>query len=140
MDEAVREEAARWLSKASRDLASARKLAAGSDPYLDTAIYHCQQAAEKAIKGWFTFRSMRVQKTHDVRNLIAHAAEAEPRFAGWLETGHILTPYASAFRYPGEQLMPDQGEFEEALRHAEDFCAFVSSILPWELNSASLQP
>jgi HEPN domain-containing protein len=38
-----------WLVKAARDLASASRLAAGPEPYLDTAIYHCQQAAEKAV-------------------------------------------------------------------------------------------
>ena len=38
-----------WLVKAQRDLASARKLSTGPDPYLDVAIYLCQQAAEKAV-------------------------------------------------------------------------------------------
>lgn len=42
----------RWLTKSRRDLLSAKRLARGSEPYLDTAIYHCQQCAEKAIKGW----------------------------------------------------------------------------------------
>ena len=40
-----------WLIKAQRDLASARVLAANDPPLLDTAIYHCQQASEKAVKG-----------------------------------------------------------------------------------------
>jgi HEPN domain-containing protein len=39
-----------WMVKARSDLGTARKLANGPDAYLDTAIYHCQQAAEKAIK------------------------------------------------------------------------------------------
>ena len=39
-----------WLLKAKHDLDSACKLAAGNDPILDTAIYHCQQAAEKNHK------------------------------------------------------------------------------------------
>jgi HEPN domain-containing protein len=41
-----------WLIKAQHDLAAARKLALSPDPYLDVAVYHCQQAAEKAIKGF----------------------------------------------------------------------------------------
>ena len=45
MDKATLELAGNWLLKAQRDLATARKLAAGPEPYLDTAIYHCQQAA-----------------------------------------------------------------------------------------------
>jgi HEPN domain-containing protein len=39
-----------WLAKANRDLASAQRLAAGPEPFLDTASYHCQQAVEKAPK------------------------------------------------------------------------------------------
>ena len=40
MDKATLELAGNWLLKAQRDLATARKLAAGPEPYLDTAIYH----------------------------------------------------------------------------------------------------
>jgi len=39
-----------WLTKAQHDLDSARVLAANAPPLLDTAIYHCQQAAEKAVE------------------------------------------------------------------------------------------
>lgn len=48
MDDAKRDLVRAWLLRA--DLASARKLAAGADPLLDTAIYHCQQAAEKTLE------------------------------------------------------------------------------------------
>ena len=40
-----------WLVKSQRDLGAVQKLSTGPKPYLDVAIYHCQQAAEKAIKG-----------------------------------------------------------------------------------------
>jgi HEPN domain-containing protein len=130
MDDAVRDEVRGWLLKAAHDLASARKLAAEPDPYLDTAIYHCQQAAEKAVKGWLTFHSVRFDKTHDVRDLIAQAAETDSRFNTWLEAGQVLTPYAAAFRYPDEPLMPDRAEFDEAFRHAEGLLVFTMSTLP----------
>jgi HEPN domain-containing protein len=55
MDEAKRELVQNWLTKAQRDLAAARKFSTEPDPYLDTAIYHCQQAAEKAVKGFLVF-------------------------------------------------------------------------------------
>jgi HEPN domain-containing protein len=38
-----------WLTKAQRNLTAAHKLAAGIDPFLDIAVYYCQQAAEKAV-------------------------------------------------------------------------------------------
>jgi HEPN domain-containing protein len=40
-----------WLIKAYHDLISAKKLAQDQEPVLDTAIYHTQQCAEKALKG-----------------------------------------------------------------------------------------
>lgn len=45
MDEAVCELVRDWMIRASHDLQAARTLAAGKEPLLDTAIYHCQQAA-----------------------------------------------------------------------------------------------
>lgn len=65
MDEAKRSLVQAWLIKAQRDLASAQRLSVGDDPLLDTAAYHCQQAAEKAIKGFLVFSDVRVRKTHD---------------------------------------------------------------------------
>ena len=38
-----------WLIKAENDLESAKKLMAGDNAILDTAIYHAQQSAEKAL-------------------------------------------------------------------------------------------
>lgn len=63
MDEATYELTRTWLVKARNDLGAARKLASGPGAYPDAAIYHCQQAAEKAIKGFLTFHSQRFEKT-----------------------------------------------------------------------------
>jgi len=39
-----------WLVKAENDLASAKLLASAAPPLRDTAVYHCQQAGEKALR------------------------------------------------------------------------------------------
>ena len=48
----------------------------------------------------------------------------------------LLTPYAVAYRYPGESavLEPERAEFDEALRAAGEFVQFVFSILPPEVR------
>jgi len=42
-----------WLTKAWRDLTSARVLAASEPALLDTALYHCQQGAKRSKATWF---------------------------------------------------------------------------------------
>ncbi|MEW5986439.1 MAG: HEPN domain-containing protein [Chloroflexota bacterium] len=74
-----------WLVKAQHDLASAQKLAEGSDPYLDVAIYHRQQAAEKAIKGFLVFQDRPLAKTHDLVALTHLLFSTTPTLPiGWM--------------------------------------------------------
>ena len=41
-----------WLAKAASDLISSKKLSKDDDDTLDTAVYHTQQCAEKALKAY----------------------------------------------------------------------------------------
>ena len=134
MDEAILEIVRNWLMRASHDLRSARILAAVENPLLDTAIYHCQQTAEKAVKAWLQSRDEPFAKTHDVEDLIAQAATSLPGFKQFAAAAEILTPYASAFRYPGgaDEPMPTRKEFDEALHHAQAIYDFVVQVLPPE--------
>jgi HEPN domain-containing protein len=137
MDEAKRGLVQSWLNKARRDLDSARKLSTDPDQYLDTAIYHCQQAAEKSVKGFLVFHDQRFEKTHDIRALIEQAMTMDIGFSEWQEIGQRLTHYAVAFRYPSETIEPDQAEFEQAVKDAEDLYTFVLSLLPPEVHPQS---
>ena len=119
-----------WLIKAQHDLAAARKLATDPDPYLDVAVYHCQQAAEKAIKGFLVFHDQPFEKTHDLEVLITLALRYDARFSEWLEAAVRLTPYATEFRYPSDLLEPDPDEFEQAMEAASGLYDFVLSLLP----------
>jgi HEPN domain-containing protein len=137
MDEALASLTREWLTKAAHDLQNARIVSAVPEGPLDTAIYHCQQAAEKAMKGWLTARNVGFEKTHDVRRLIRQAAAEAPAFSQFAQAAEILTPYASAFRYPGliADPMPSREEFEEALQHAQAIYDFVLKKLPAEAHA-----
>ena len=104
------------------------------DPLLDTAIYHCQQAAEKTIKGWLQLHDEPFSKTHDIEDLVSHAAKVNEDFAQFVDAASVLTPYVSAFRYPGgsDEPMPSTEEFDEALRHAQTIYDFVLALVPPE--------
>lgn len=62
MDDPQRELVRSWLTKAASDLKSARLLGLAEEPPLDTAIYHCQQTAEKALKAYLVSRGLTPEK------------------------------------------------------------------------------
>jgi len=136
MDDAKRELVRAWLIKARNDLTTAREVGALADGPLDTAIYHCQQAAEKAVKGFLAFHDHRLERSHDVERLVELASGYEARFKNYEDAAIILTPYATAYRYPGEfaTLEPSRAEFEEALKLAGDLMSFALSLLPADVQ------
>jgi HEPN domain-containing protein len=134
MDEAKTELVRSWRSKASRDLAAARLLALDPPALRDVAVYHCQQAAEKALKGYLVFWDQRAERTHDVGLLIERAMEIEPTFASWRDAADRLTPFATSYRYPGIDDQPELEDLEEALEDAETIFCQVLSFLPTEVH------
>jgi HEPN domain-containing protein len=121
-----------WLTRAHQDLRAAVILAAAEDAPLDVAIYHCQQAGEKAVKAYLQWRDEPFAKTHNLRALVIQAATLDRGFDALETPAEILTPYVSAFRYPGgaDDPMPSREEFDEALQHAQTIYDFVLNLLP----------
>jgi HEPN domain-containing protein len=134
MDEAKGTLVRGWAAKARSDLATARKLATGPDPYLDTAVFHCQQAAEKILKGFLVLHDVRFEKTHDLEVLLGLAGRVASGLNSLLDAADRLTPYAVAYRYPGDMLAPAPEEFAAALAAAEGIVAEVQSLMPAELR------
>ena len=121
-----------WLIKAQHDLASARVLATSNPPLLDTAIYHCQQAAEKSLKGYLVYCDQAFERVHDIEVLIRLAMLRVETFVDWIDVGIELTPYARVYRYPGYATEPGQEQFDRAVTEAEGLYGFVLSMLPFE--------
>jgi len=117
---------AQWMEKARRDLASAIRLLDGEPPYLDTAVYHCQQAAEKALKGYLAGRGQPLRRVHDLILLLDECTGLHPSFGRLADAAATLTPYGTAFRYPGnvqEPSLPEAREAVEAARSILDLAA-----------------
>jgi HEPN domain-containing protein len=136
MDDTKREWVRSWLIKAHSDLRSAHALVALSEPATDTAIYHCQQAAEKALKGYLAFRDQPLERTHDLERLLELATALDSTFAPLETPADVLNPYATAFRYPdtlGVQF-PSVAEVITAIEHAQAIYDFVLKMLPAEVR------
>lgn len=131
MDEATIHEVRQWLHKAEHEIKSAFRLMSGNEePLLDTAVYHCQQAAEKALKGYLTAHAVVFPKIHLLSPLLSLCADIDSSFIQLSDAAEILTPLATEFRYPGDVLEPEVSDAEEAFRLAEHVVAFVVTRLP----------
>jgi len=123
-----------WLKKAQRDLAVAQKIAAD---FPDIAIYHCQQGAEKALKGFLVLHDKDPGNTHNINTLIQEASTIKPEFKTELKQAGILSQYNQAYRYPGnptEDFNPSPGELNRAYRIARAVYTNVLQAMPPEIS------
>jgi len=119
-----------WLVKARNDLLSAEQLFSTAPPLLDTTVYHCHQVAEKALKAFLTYKEIPFQRIHHLTVLVEQGMEVDPTFETLLDIADILTPYAVAFRYPGDVLEPEYADVVEALEISREVLTFVLSKIP----------
>jgi HEPN domain-containing protein len=118
-----------WLRKADNDLASAKVLAAVQPPLRDTAIYHCQQAGEKALKAALAWRKKPLQKTHDLETLLNLVVADYPALETLRNSAELLSPYAMDFRYPGDLFVPSAEETQKAFAAAEMIVLAIHRII-----------
>lgn len=118
-----------WMGKAENDLAAAKLLAEAQPPLRDTAIYHCQQAGEKALKAALAWRRKPLQKTHDLGTLLDLVVTDCPALETLRNAAKLLNPYAMAFRYPRGPAMPSAEEMQKALAAAEEIVLAVRQLI-----------
>ncbi len=97
------EEAREWLRLATRDLRVAELALRDTPPLVGEALYHAQQAAEKALKGFLVWHGVKYPLTHDIGRLLDICAPLDHTLDPALLAAVDLTQFAVRFRYPGEE-------------------------------------
>jgi len=121
------DETRRWLERAHGDLRAAGILATGPPA---TALFHCQQAAEKYLKACLTWNQKVFRKTHELRELAEACALIDPSLKSTLDPAETLSKYSWKFRYPGAPYEPDAKEAAAGRALAEQVRAAIVSRLP----------
>jgi HEPN domain-containing protein len=129
-EEARSTEARPWFIRAIHDLRAAEVLFFASPPLAGEAAYHCQQAVEKALKGFLTWHDIPFGKTHDLAVLGGLCARQDPSLETLCVGAEHLSVYAWAFRYPGDPEEPDLADVSEAINIARRAIDVVLSRLP----------
>ena len=126
------EDTREWLRKAEEDLKSAAHLFGVAPPLLGTVLFHCQQAAEKALKGFLAWHDVPFAKTHDIKDLGVACLALDTTLTDNVAGASSLTDYAWKFRYPGGDPLPSPEATKETIEIARELFQAVLSRLPAE--------
>jgi HEPN domain-containing protein len=124
-----------WLIKAQQDLEASAWLLESPRALHGAVGFHCQQAAEKALKAYLAWQEQPFEKTHSLVALVGMCLEFDSDFDSLRNAATTLTPFAVTIRYPGD--MPDISakEAREALHLARQIWDFVLAHLPKETQT-----
>lgn len=129
MNPETRAEVEAWLAKARTDLRAARADLNADPPITSDALFHCQQAVEKALKGFLAAQEKPLQKTHDLESLGQLVLGIAPSVRDAVSGTYSLSIYASEFRYPGESLEPDLTTAEAGIEIASRAVDAITSLV-----------
>jgi len=90
-----------WLDFALEDIRCARLLF-GFRGYEKAVAFHCQQAIEKALKGYILFKRKRHVDGHNLTYLCRQAIQENPTFRDYLDESAKLNRYYIESRYPSD--------------------------------------
>ena len=122
-----------WIFKAENDLKIAEIAIHQDATVADAAIFHTQQCAEKALKGFLAYNRAEIRKIHNLVELATQCAAFDPTFDSLISDTVKLNPKATEFRYPDDfeeidnltQLVPSVEEVETAIAQAKRILDFV---------------
>ncbi|MHC6202753.1 HEPN domain-containing protein [Breznakiellaceae bacterium SP9] len=119
-----------WCGLAERDLSVAEYLAATMFP-LPTQIiaFHCQQAAEKYLKGALVFLKEEPPYTHDLDELCSLAEKHRPAFVSISSSCSIITQFSVQPRYDWG-LDISEADMRLVLAHTKIIKDFLAKEIP----------
>ena len=93
-DPALITETRAWFSKAGNDLRAGTFELGAVPPLTSDIVFHTQQAAEKAMKGFLTWHGQVYRKTHNLVEIGEACAAIDPTLEPLLRRAAELTEYA----------------------------------------------
>ncbi|MDR2117539.1 MAG: HEPN domain-containing protein [Planctomycetaceae bacterium] len=115
----------KWLKKSENDLVVATHVFEDLYPkQIDIACYHCQQSAEKALKGYLVNKGIEPPKTHDLILLCRMCVEIDQDIETILNDCSELTLYSVTTRYPDNNEITER-DTEIAIKQAKYIYDFL---------------
>ena len=124
-----------WLSKAQTDVRCARMSRRADPPILEDALFHCQQACEKALKAFLAWHDVPFRKTHSLEEVGEQCLRIDPSLGAIIDAAVPLTEFAWAYRYPGEPEEPEPASVDQAIDTTVALVGAILDRLPAALRS-----
>ncbi|GHT44279.1 HEPN domain-containing protein [Planctomycetales bacterium] len=112
-----------WLNIAEMDLSCAKHLLTHYPLPIEIICYHCQQSAEKALKGLLVLNRQTPPRVHDLMVLLPLIEIYVSGIADFVPQCNVLNKYAVAPRYPAE-LDISEPQVRTAIQYAETLLSF----------------
>ncbi|MBN1980589.1 MAG: HEPN domain-containing protein [Chitinivibrionales bacterium] len=130
--------AVQWLQKAKNDLLTVDLLMENERGPADIIAFHCQQAIEKALKGFLTAQSIKFQRTHDLMELASLAEPYLPDLSKWHKALEQISHFAVDVRYPEAMDEPSRADVVQTREEAWSVYRMVESTLGTCAGNSSL--
>ncbi len=119
-----------WMRLSANDLRFSRSVFESMSPRpLAMICYHCQQAAEKALKGFLPGQHAKPPKNADAESLCGLCMEHDTSFVSLLDPYRKLKGYDLSICYPGGAEV-DESDAVLALREAGIVYALCAGLIP----------
>lgn len=129
----VKDIAQEWFRIAELDLSSAAFLQGMHPKPIEIICYHCQQAAEKYLKGFLALQGEEIKRTHDLIQLNKGCQQYDEDFKSIAEACLMLTDYGVNIRYPFPMDITE-ADMLVALRNVEQIKTYVRAKAATNLN------
>ena len=118
-----------WMEKAQRDVKSA-KILKEHDCGSDVVAFHCQQAAEKALKAYLIVNGEGIVSGHSLIYLCKLSEKHDAKFKKFIKDCGFLNQYYIETRYPADNpLIVSEYEAEECIKIAEEVYKIDESLI-----------
>lgn len=124
-----------WLYYATIDLRVAQKLTDDKHCY-NTIAFHCQQAIEKAMKGYLLWKRNRFYDGHNLPFLCKQCMHDDQSFTKWLPNCVQITRYYIEARYPADFLLQlDATTADTVIQDTTQILENINTLVKFDFNS-----
>lgn len=114
-----------WYEKSQRDIRAARVLKE-NDCGNDLVAFHCQQAIEKALKGFLLWRKGELVEGHSLIYLCKQAVCFGPGLKSHLKDCAFVNQFYIETRYPADQpIQISEEQVNDCIRIAEEMYSMI---------------